>query len=111
MESFEEDDGTLVLELRVADDDAGKVIGRGGRTVAALRTVMKAAAVRDGQPRAGRRRRLTLVTAGRVGKPHGLDGSFYVEAPRHALPEGTALRDRRAQRTRSSAAPAPTSAR
>jgi 16S rRNA processing protein RimM len=31
---------------------------------------------------------LTLVTAGRVGKPHGLDGSFYVEGPRHALPEG-----------------------
>ena len=31
------------------------------------------------------------MTAGRVGKPHGLDGSFYVEAPRHALPEGTAL--------------------
>jgi 16S rRNA processing protein RimM len=31
---------------------------------------------------------LTLVTAGRVGKPHGLDGSFYVDAPRHALPEG-----------------------
>jgi 16S rRNA processing protein RimM len=34
---------------------------------------------------------LTLVTAGRVGKPHGLDGSFYVEGPRHALPEGTRL--------------------
>jgi 16S rRNA processing protein RimM len=34
---------------------------------------------------------LTLVTAGRVGKPHGLDGSFYVEAPRHALPEGASL--------------------
>jgi 16S rRNA processing protein RimM len=32
---------------------------------------------------------LTLVTAGRVGKPHGLDGSFYVDTPRHALPEGT----------------------
>jgi len=31
---------------------------------------------------------LTLVTAGSVGKPHGLDGSFYVEGPRHALPEG-----------------------
>jgi 16S rRNA processing protein RimM len=31
---------------------------------------------------------LTLVTAGRVGKPHGLDGSFYVERPRHPLPEG-----------------------
>ena len=46
VESFEEDDGTVVLELRVADDDAGQVIGRGGRTVAALRTVVKAAAVR-----------------------------------------------------------------
>jgi 16S rRNA processing protein RimM len=34
---------------------------------------------------------LTLVTAGRVGKPHGLDGSFYVDTPRHPLPEGTAL--------------------
>ena len=34
---------------------------------------------------------MTLVTAGRVGKPHGLDGSFYVEGPRHALPEGTDL--------------------
>lgn len=31
---------------------------------------------------------MTLVTAGRVGKPHGLDGSFYVEGPRHELPEG-----------------------
>ena len=48
VESFEEDDGTIVFELQVAQDDAGKVIGRGGRTVAALRTVMKAASVRHG---------------------------------------------------------------
>jgi len=34
---------------------------------------------------------LTLVTAGRVGKPHGLDGSFYVEGARHELPEGASL--------------------
>jgi 16S rRNA processing protein RimM len=34
---------------------------------------------------------LTLVTAGRVGKPHGRDGSFYVDRPRHELPEGTEL--------------------
>jgi 16S rRNA processing protein RimM len=34
---------------------------------------------------------LTLVTAGRVGKPHGLDGSFHVESPRHELPEGAEL--------------------
>ena len=47
VESFEEDDGTLVLELSVADDDYGKVIGRGGRTAQALRTIVKAAAVKD----------------------------------------------------------------
>ena len=47
VDSFEEDDGTLVLELEVAEDDTGKVIGRGGRTVAALRTILKAAAVKQ----------------------------------------------------------------
>jgi predicted RNA-binding protein YlqC (UPF0109 family) len=47
VEEFEEDDGTLVLELSVADDDYGKVIGRGGRTANALRTVVKAAAVKE----------------------------------------------------------------
>ena len=47
VEQFEEDDGTLVLELSVAEDDYGKVIGRGGRTAQALRTVVKAAAVKD----------------------------------------------------------------
>jgi 16S rRNA processing protein RimM len=29
------------------------------------------------------------LPAGRVGRPHGLDGSFYVEVPAHALLEGT----------------------
>ncbi len=43
---FEEDDGTLVFELSVAEDDYGKVIGRGGRTANALRLVVKAAATR-----------------------------------------------------------------
>ncbi|MGI8594991.1 MAG: KH domain-containing protein [Solirubrobacteraceae bacterium] len=43
---LEEDDGTVVLELTVADEDYGKVIGRGGRTASALRTVVKAAAAR-----------------------------------------------------------------
>jgi uncharacterized protein len=41
VESYEED-GALVFELRVADDDTGKVIGRSGRTVQAIRTVMRA---------------------------------------------------------------------
>jgi predicted RNA-binding protein YlqC (UPF0109 family) len=43
----QEDDGAIVLELSVADDDYGNVIGRGGRTAAALRTVVKTAAARD----------------------------------------------------------------
>jgi len=47
VDEFEEDDGTVVLELSVADDDYGQVIGRGGRTAAALRTVVKAAAVKE----------------------------------------------------------------
>ena len=47
VEEFEEDDGTLVLELSVDDDDYGQIIGRGGRTAQALRTVVKAAAVKD----------------------------------------------------------------
>ena len=49
VESFEEDDGTVVLELHVAEGDAGKVIGRGGRTVSALRTVIKASSVKQGR--------------------------------------------------------------
>ena len=49
VEGFEEDDGTIVLELTVAPDDTGKVIGRGGRTVAALRTVVKASSVKEGR--------------------------------------------------------------
>jgi hypothetical protein len=43
----QEDDGVTVLELSVADEDYGSVIGRGGRTASALRTIVKAAAARD----------------------------------------------------------------
>ncbi len=46
--SSRSDDGTIVLELCVAAEDYGKVIGRGGRTAHALRTVVKAAATGDG---------------------------------------------------------------
>jgi predicted RNA-binding protein YlqC (UPF0109 family) len=37
-----EEEDALVLELRVAEDDTGQVIGRRGRTITALRTVMRA---------------------------------------------------------------------
>jgi uncharacterized protein len=43
----EEIDGEVVLEVEVADDDLGRVIGRGGRVANALRSVMKAAATRE----------------------------------------------------------------
>jgi len=32
-----------------------------------------------------------LVTAGRIGRPHGLDGSFWVESAAHGLAAGTAV--------------------
>ena len=40
---------TVVLELRVAKEDLGKVIGKQGRIARALRTIVKASAVRDGK--------------------------------------------------------------
>lgn len=44
----EVDEGAdLVLEVTVADDDLGRVIGRGGRIANSLRTVAKAAATRS----------------------------------------------------------------
>jgi uncharacterized protein len=47
VDQFDEPDGTVILELAVAEDDYGKVIGRGGRIAAALRTVIRAAAVKE----------------------------------------------------------------
>lgn len=44
----EGDDGETVLRLRVHPDDMGKVIGKRGRTAKALRTMIKAAATREG---------------------------------------------------------------
>jgi len=40
---------TVTFEVRVADGDMGKVIGRQGRVARAIRTVVKAAAVKDGR--------------------------------------------------------------
>jgi predicted RNA-binding protein YlqC (UPF0109 family) len=43
------DDHNVELELRVADDDLGRVIGRNGRTARCLRNVLTAAAEKHGQ--------------------------------------------------------------
>jgi uncharacterized protein len=42
-----ERDGAVVLQLHVAPDDVGKVIGRQGRIARALRTVVRAGAARS----------------------------------------------------------------
>jgi uncharacterized protein len=44
----EDEDGELVLELRVHPEDMGKVIGKRGRTAKAIRTMVRAAATREG---------------------------------------------------------------
>jgi uncharacterized protein len=48
VETTRSESGELVLELHVAPDDVGKVIGKQGRIARALRTVVKASAVRTG---------------------------------------------------------------
>ncbi len=96
VKTVSEGDGATVLELSVADDDYGNVIGRGGRTASALRTVIKSARRTSAPARVPGHRRLLMperaggaepprgpaapgrLRAGVVGRPHGLDGSFYV---------------------------------
>ena len=43
------DDGTTVYHLTVAESDMGRVIGKQGRIAKAIRVVMRAAAVRQGE--------------------------------------------------------------
>jgi predicted RNA-binding protein YlqC (UPF0109 family) len=43
----EEIEGEIILELEVAEEDLGRVIGRGGRVANALRSVIKASATRE----------------------------------------------------------------
>jgi uncharacterized protein len=42
-----EENGDVVLEVTVAEDDLGRVIGRGGRIANAIRTVARAAATKE----------------------------------------------------------------
>lgn len=43
----EMDGNTIVVKLRVADDDIGKIIGKSGRIAKAIRTVVRAAAIKQ----------------------------------------------------------------
>jgi predicted RNA-binding protein YlqC (UPF0109 family) len=44
------DGATQVIELHVAEDDMGKVIGRNGSVAKALRTLLKVVSTREGRP-------------------------------------------------------------
>lgn len=44
-----EDDDTILYELRVHPDDVGKVIGKSGRIIKAVRTVVTSASMRSGK--------------------------------------------------------------
>lgn len=44
-----EGEKSVILEISVADDDMGKIIGRQGRIARAIRTVVKAAATKEGK--------------------------------------------------------------
>ena len=50
LEVSETDDGAILVEIRVNEEDAGKVIGRQGRVIKAIRTLARAAASRTGTP-------------------------------------------------------------
>lgn len=42
-----EEENAIILELRVADEDMGRVIGKQGRIAKAMRSVLKAAALKE----------------------------------------------------------------
>jgi predicted RNA-binding protein YlqC (UPF0109 family) len=44
-----EGETAVIVEIRVAPDDTGRVIGRQGRIIAAIRTLARAAATRQGK--------------------------------------------------------------
>ena len=52
-----ETDNQIILELKVAKDDFGKVIGKGGRNISAIRTVLFAVNAKKG----GKKARLDVV--------------------------------------------------
>ena len=45
----EKPDGTVTYEIRVAEEDFGKIVGKGGSIANAVRTVVRAAAAKKGE--------------------------------------------------------------
>jgi len=49
IEETKEDDGTVHLSLSVSPDDMGMIIGKGGKTIMAIRSLVKTAAAKAGK--------------------------------------------------------------
>jgi predicted RNA-binding protein YlqC (UPF0109 family) len=69
-------EGQMLYEVKVAPEDIGKVIGRDGRTVNALRTVLAAAALKKGE-----KARLEIIDDRRRGEANGAQPAPAAPAP------------------------------
>ena len=49
--SVNEGEDTLIYELRLGDDDLGKVIGKKGKNIGSIRTIISAATAKEGGKR------------------------------------------------------------
>jgi predicted RNA-binding protein YlqC (UPF0109 family) len=47
VEAFERGRGTVAVTVKMADEDVGKLIGKGGRNIEALRALVRAASLRE----------------------------------------------------------------
>jgi len=64
VESFERGAGTLAIKVKLADEDVGRFIGKSGRNIEAIRTLVRVASLRDHQ-------RVFVDLANPSGSAHG----------------------------------------
>ena len=79
--------GTTLVELFVGPGELGKVIGKQGRTAAALRTLAATAAEKEGRPRSRSKFEMRqavkwddMAVVGRIARPHGIRGQVILNA-------------------------------
>ena len=79
-EAFDEG-GQIVVELQVAENEVGKIIGRQGRMARSLRTILGAAGVEDAQTLSVGDRGIagSFITIARVLRPQGRRGEVLAE--------------------------------
>lgn len=51
VQDFLDDDGNIILEIMVPEDDMGKVVGKSGKNIQAIRTLIQATAYNKGLKR------------------------------------------------------------